>query len=686
MDTNSNNKVNKKEDLNEETYYKNNDKETLIKETTKSKRTPFSLIMILIIVVISVSAVASFPPLKDYMFSPYNNTAEYLESYDFLRTLTRITSYNQSKINGNGWHDSRFEDIESINYFIKSYDKDITITNIDNSIGEEEAKDSLFYLHIMFDEEGNVSKLEAPNRFDKDVFINRLQYNDEIKKKYANMQILYFVPIDFKNYNDMVTQNMKYYFANPDYLLLIIAIGAIASILLTIITFIMPYSLQSELSISRLFNKLFLEFKIIIWLIALACSAGSIILIDNSSKIFTMVDIIYDANEYFYIIGIPITIIIFVLLYLSIAYTKYIYHKGIKKGLIENSITGRISLHVLRYLKKIVKSLMEIDLNKDVYRKLVLILGVNLLALWMIASTQFFGYILSIAYTIFLFQYLSKLINNVKAINIASLQLSEGSFDIKLEENIGVLSPIAKNLNNIREGFQLAVDKEIKSQKMKTELISNVSHDLKTPLTSIITYIDLLKNEDLSLNKQKEYIEVLDKKSNRLKYLIEDLFEASKANSGNIELNLEEVDIIALFRQTLGEMEEKINSSGLQFKVDTLPEKTICYLDGKRTYRIFENIMSNIIKYSMVNTRVYINIEENEKEVSFIFKNISNYEMNFDPTEITERFTRGDKSRNTEGSGLGLSIAKSFIELQNGKMEINIDGDLFKLTATFPKI
>jgi len=167
--------------------------------------------------------------------------------------------------------------------------------------------------------------------------------------------------------------------------------------------------------------------------------------------------------------------------------------------------------------------------------------------------------------------------------------------------------------------------------------------------------------------------------------LIEDLFEASRASSGNIELHPEKLDVIALLRQTLGELEEKINESTLQIKV-SLPEgKVLCELDGRRTYRVFDNIINNILKYSMANTRVYIDAEERDRDISFFFKNISAYEMNFDSSEITERFTRGDKSRNTDGSGLGLAIAKSLVELQKGRLDINIDGDLFKLIVTFPK-
>ena len=246
------------------------------------------------------------------------------------------------------------------------------------------------------------------------------------------------------------------------------------------------------------------------------------------------------------------------------------------------------------------------------------------------------------------------------------------------------LSPIMDELSNIDRDFKEAVKQEVISQRMKTELISNVSHDLKTPLTSIINYVDLLKKEDLTKEEFKEYVEILDKKSQRLKILIEDLFEASKTASGNIELVKEQLDIVALLKQTMGELTEKITASGLQFKVRLPEEKLYCSLDGRRTYRIFENLMSNILKYAELNSRVYIDCQTEGEQVQIIFRNISAYEMHFTAEEIMERFKRGDKSRNTEGSGLGLAIARNLTELQDGKFEIFIDGDLFKVIITFP--
>ncbi len=198
-------------------------------------------------------------------------------------------------------------------------------------------------------------------------------------------------------------------------------------------------------------------------------------------------------------------------------YFKYIYFNGFKNGFIRNSIFGRLALYTLRKLRSLVKRIFSLDLNKKEDEKLLFVLVINLFVLWIIAATSFMGAIIAIGYTAFLFRYLHNVINRIKALNEGSKQLAQGEFDVVVDENIGILSPVATNLNNIKNGFKLAIDKEITSEKMKTELISNVSHDLKTPLTSIITYVDLLKSENLTEENRKEYIDILDRKSKRLK-------------------------------------------------------------------------------------------------------------------------------------------------------------------------
>ena len=248
--------------------------------------------------------------------------------------------------------------------------------------------------------------------------------------------------------------------------------------------------------------------------------------------------------------------------------------------------------------------------------------------------------------------------------------------DVKGEGHLGEL---ANNINNIKEGLRKSVENEMKSENMKTELITNVSHDLKTPLTSIINYIDLLKRENIEPESARDYVNILDKKSQRLKVLIEDLFEASKAASGAMELNISKLDIGQLLRQALGENDERYKEKQLEVKLNIPDEKIFINGDGKRLYRVFENLISNAVKYSLSNTRVYIDMSKNEEnEVTIVMKNISAYELNFDVNEITNRFKRGDSSRSTDGSGLGLAIAKSIVELHGGKFNIEIDGDLFK--------
>ena len=238
-------------------------------------------------------------------------------------------------------------------------------------------------------------------------------------------------------------------------------------------------------------------------------------------------------------------------------------------------------------------------------------------------------------------------------------------------------SNLAENINNIGEGLDKAIYNQLKSERLKSELITNVSHDLKTPLTSIINYIELIKKEeDIKPEHIKDYVNVLDSKSKRLKVLIEDLFEASKASSGNLELNMEKIDITQLLRQAIGEMEEKLSKANLDLKLRVPEEKTYIMADGKKLYRVLENLLSNISKYSLNNTRVYIDIIEEDDKVKLTMKNISSYELNFDPEEIMERFKRADESRNTEGSGLGLAIARDLVNAQGGRFEIDIDGDL----------
>lgn len=271
-----------------------------------------------------------------------------------------------------------------------------------------------------------------------------------------------------------------------------------------------------------------------------------------------------------------------------------------------------------------------------------------------------------------------KRVKEFNAIKEGVKQVKEGNASHVIDiPGDGELARLASDINSISDGLGKAVENGIKSERLKSELISNVSHDIRTPLTSIITYVDLLKNEK-DPAKTEEYIEVIDQKAQRLKLLTDDLFEAAKATSGSIPVCFENIEIVSLLKQGLGEMDDKIQERSLDFKLSHSLDKLYVKADGKLLWRAIENLFSNILKYALEGSRVYIDVIDFEKSVQVIIKNISAYELNISAEELMERFTRGDKSRSSQGSGLGLSIARSLIEIQRGSLGIEVDGDLFK--------
>lgn len=303
------------------------------------------------------------------------------------------------------------------------------------------------------------------------------------------------------------------------------------------------------------------------------------------------------------------------------------------------------------------------------------------------------GYPILIALTFFMFPvtigaaawFTLRRVKSFQAIQDGVETIKDGNLNHRINiQSTGEFGKLATNINSITAGLNKAVDNELKSERLKTELITNVSHDIRTPLTSIITYVDLLKNETDS-EKRNDYIEVLDQKSKRLKTLTDDLFDAAKATSGNIPVHFEKIDIVSLITQGLGEVSDKIEAHDLDFRVSYPEERMYLNADGKLLWRSFENVLSNIFKYSLHGSRVYLTIEDRGKECLITFKNISAYELNISPDELMERFKRGDESRSSQGSGLGLSIAKSLIEIQSGRFQIDIDGDLFKAMIYLPK-
>ena len=266
-------------------------------------------------------------------------------------------------------------------------------------------------------------------------------------------------------------------------------------------------------------------------------------------------------------------------------------------------------------------------------------------------------------------------------------RVANGNYDqpIDTRHMIAPLKEHGEDINHVGEGIALAVADQMKSERLKTELITNVSHDIKTPLTSIINYVDLIKKEEVSEPKVREYVEVLDRQSARLKKLIEDLLEASKASTGNVEMHMEACDAAVMIAQIVGEYQDKLQKQDIEIVVNEAKNPANIMADGRHLWRVFDNIMSNICKYTQDHTRVYVNVEDAGNQVCMIFKNISKYPLNITSDELMERFVRGDASRNTEGHGLGLSIASSLTALMDGQLTIDIDGDLFKITVAMKK-
>jgi len=286
---------------------------------------------------------------------------------------------------------------------------------------------------------------------------------------------------------------------------------------------------------------------------------------------------------------------------------------------------------------------------------------------------------------IFAIKFVTKRAGDLKALLQGTERIRQGDLAYRINQSgSGAFADLAKSVNNIAQGLQAAVESEVKSERMKAELITNVSHDLKTPLTSIITYVDLLKTEGLASDNAPRYLDVLDQKSQRLKVLTEDLFEAAKAASGTIAMKVDRIDVASLLTQGMAELSDKVAASGLDFRISTTSDKLYVKADGRLLWRAMENILSNAMKYAMPGSRVYVDCYKKGEQVHLVIKNISACPLNIPPEELVERFKRGDESRTTEGSGLGLSIAKSLVELQKGIFKVEIDGDLFKVTMSLP--
>ena len=582
------------------------------------------------------------------------------------------------------------------------------------------------YLVLEFDEYGNISNLglehfgeiasagnlyfyakESIEQYENNVFYYNESRDasyevDSMELRPKNFKAVYLLDTECQwIYYQMVNYETNY---SPHFIFSSIGVEWLllaAGVIVALVAFILPFFKKLNTGWEKIFS---LPAEIILG-IAICAGGGFAIMYEimiSSCYPVLMAELESYGNiniigyqvtpdtVYYILLGVNVIgwAIVFFLEYISVAAIRQFLCRPL--FYLKNRL---IAVMICRWLwkqcKRFYQYVTDINIGKGLHKSIIKIVVANFLVVGVCCCFWFVGWFGVIVYSIFLYvllrKYGFKLQSQYEAVLYTTKQMAEGNLKTELPEELGVFSELGEELKTVQTGFSKAVAEEAKSQSMKTELITNVSHDLKTPLTAIITYVDLLKKEDITEEERREYVDTLERKSQRLKVLIEDLFEVSKASSKNITMYYSDVDLVNLLKQVYLENEDKISESTLDIRF-TLPEKKcVAHLDPNRTYRIMDNLLQNALKYSMPHSRVYVALEESETEYIIRFKNMSAVEMNFDASEITERFVRGDLSRNTEGSGLGLAIAQSFTELQNGKFTVEIDGDLFKVTIKFNK-
>lgn len=481
---------------------------------------------------------------------------------------------------------------------------------------------------------------------------------------------------DYMRYGDRTTEAV------------VVSVIAVILGILTLIIFVSALWKREE---EKLRDRVLIEINI---LFTIAVITGCCIAIYGTGILLAEVFILY-FNTGGVLLGGALLVELFGLIGIAALYqlVSTIVYRLRKRRFIRSWLAGRFIYWIYRKLKRVAQ-------NMDILKRRVLILvvigivtfiGMAILCACAVYAGGFigvFGMFCYIACLIaFAYMFLKDAMDNKRLLDGCN-RMKDGMFDKKIEiANLYFDKlELAEAINTMGEGLEKAVSTSMKDERMKTELITNVSHDIKTPLTSIINYIDLLKREGITPEEQQEYLKVLDTKSQRLKQLIEDLIEVSKTTSGNIELQLANLDFKELLNQAIGEFEEKFAERNLELVMTCADHKIQIWADGRRCYRILENLFSNIYKYAMPHTRVYVDLQQDEGQMVFTLKNISEAPLNVAVEELMERFVRGDVSRSTSGSGLGLSIAQNLVNLQQGKLEIKLDGDLFKVEIRFPVV
>lgn len=471
-------------------------------------------------------------------------------------------------------------------------------------------------------------------------------------------------------------------------------IGAMGFSAILVALFILIYPIKYEKEVHPFKMAIKIKFEILVIILGLLFLSICFLMAEVISMSISglLINFIHETGIYdgatlmVNIFNILIWMTWFILVAVGVFYIKYFFIRGFKTFVIKDTLVGAIYL----WFKDKFNHLALVDFSDKTIRNIIIFMILNLVILSVISllilGFGILGFIFLFVYivllTIWILKQYSLISDDYQSLLASTKKVASGNFEDIMNEDVGIFKSMQLELNNIKDGFSKAVKEETISQSMKTELITNVSHDLKTPLTGIRNYVELLNDDSLNEDKRKEYLNLLDGYTDRLGNLIEDLFEVSKVNSGNIELELIDLDIISLIKQALAEKDDEFTKNNLEVVMD-FEDKIEVTLDSDKTYRVFDNLLNNISKYAMPNTRVYIDVLKSEDDVEIIFKNVSKVRMNFNSQEITERFVRGDKSRSEAGSGIGLAIVQSFLEAQGAKFKIDIDGDLFKAIINF---
>lgn len=618
-------------------------------------------------------------------------------SYRFIHSSDPVLEQNVNDAAQNSIRESIYllDNDENFAYRIEWNDKVLS-----NHFDEESnAKNALFYGELTYDENGNLrqsgnmdatefSFLSLYNFYTLDGIVSNLMtdYDEDVElNPPTDLKVTLFIPKEMKTgglvytsvYNDSVWV--------PFVLLALL----ISSFVIGVYLLLISWKILAKTQFFKTILSWKAEFNIFFF------GTLTILVISVCMYIMgvTINDILLPAMVRYGLpaAGVWVNIINFCLFFLSlffigidIYYVKYSLCSGFVRFLKEDTWLGNRIMELYGGIK----DLSNYDLDQKI--KSLILKGVLLNTVLMFLCALFWGWLLVLIYGvvsyIFLLHQAQRIVKEYDKLLVRLDRIAQGDFKVDDQYQTSILPSLQEKLDTVQEDFEEAVKERVRSQNLRTELITNVSHDLKTPLTGIKSYLELLNDSQLSAEDKEEYLIRLNQYTDRLSKLIEDLFEVSKANSGNIQLETQNVDIVSLVEQVLVENETMLEKKGLSPVIRKPEEPILCLLDGDKTVRIFENLLSNVAKYALENTRVFVTMEKNQDTVDIMIQNISKTPLDFDPHDIIERFVRADQSRHEEGSGLGLAIVKSFCEIQNGSFTVQLDGDVFKAIVQFKTI